>query len=374
MMKMKNFFPSGIVTGKAFCNRDNERAQLAQNIKHGEHTVVVAPRRYGKTSLIMQTLKENNFLSVRIDLFFVLQHEDVVRAVTENISELISTMLPKAKSASKKFIDIIMHSHPKFTFNLFGQKLEIGIRQAKEQTLSSLLKLLDEIATTLDKKCVIVFDEFQQVGALKENHAVEASIRHAVELSKNVSYVFCGSKRHLLNEMFSNRARPLYHLCELMKIDRISTPSYKKFLDKQSKSRWSGPLQDQVFQEIILLTENHPYYVSALSRHLWRLENIPVMADVQKVWIEYVAAQSDWIASDVEGLTLNQRKVLNTLASAPTKEPQGQIFCQKANITPASVKRSMDSLLELDMIFQDRNQFYNLLDPAVAYFIRVRTM
>ncbi len=271
---------------------------------------------------------------------------------------------------TKKIVDALAILNPKISFNLLGQKLEINVRQSNEKNISELLLILDQFAVKADTPCVIAFDEFQQIGELKENHAIEASIRHAVERSKYVSYIFCGSNRHLLNEMFSDKTRPLYHLCDLMRLDRISVESYRIFLKKLAKSRWKQAIIEDVFNEIMSITECHPYYVNALCRRLWRNENVLQVIDVVNVWQDYVEQQSSWIMSDLSRLTLAQRKLLTALALCPTTEPHSETFLIFAKMTASTIQKILPILQKMDLVYQDSNGFYKVLDPAFTFFIR----
>ena len=366
----EKYFPQGVATDNAFCNRETERSALKSSISAHEHIVLVAPRRYGKTSLITQVLKENKFPGTSIDFFFVLTQAEVSKHISEGISQIISTLLPRTKAACNKLIESVRSLNPKLTFNLLGQKLELSTKQTTERSISELLLALDQFADKANKSCVVVLDEFQQIAELKENHAIEAAIRHAVERSQRVSYIFCGSKRHLLNEMFSDKFRPLYHLCDLMTIDRISAKNYYEFLNKTAKKRWKKTLDRDVVIEIIYLTENHPYYVNALCRRLWRYDNTPTIEKVRNTWDEYVNQQSPWITTDISELTLNRRKVMTALAYQPTNEPQGRNFSNKTGLNPSGIKKSLTDLQKLDLIYKNQQGYYHVLDPAIAYFIR----
>lgn len=367
---MLRYFPQGIVTGDNFCNRENERQLLKTSIASHEHIVLVAPRRYGKTSLITQVLKENNFPGVSMDFFFVLSQEEVCKTIAEGISQIMSSLLPKTKAIANKLLDTIKAFNPKITLTLLGHKLEISSKQTTEKSISELLLALDHFAGKANKSCVVVFDEFQQIGQLKENHAVEAAIRHAVERSDHVSYIFCGSNRHLLNEMFSDKSRPLYHLCDLMTINRISKESYHSFLNKMSKKKWEKSLNEDAFDEIIHLTEVHPYHLNALCRRLWRTDDTPTLAEVRKTWDVYVEQQGVWISNDLSQLTLNRRKVLAALASQPSNEPQGHDFSKRVGLSPSGIKKCLMDLQRLDLIYAGQDGYYRVLDPVVAYFLR----
>jgi hypothetical protein len=155
-----------------------------------------------------------------------------------------------------------------------------------------------------------------------------------------------------------------------MTINRIDTLSYQTFLNKNAMKKWKSALNDDVSFEIMHLSENHPYYVNALCRRLWRNEKLPTISDVRNAWNEYVQQQGVWITDDLSNLSLNRRKVLTALAYQPTNEPQGQNFSASAGLNPSGIKKSLMDLQKLDMVYVDQKNHYRLLDPAVAYFLR----
>ena len=367
---MQEYFPQGVAIDESFCNRIKEKKALRTSIESNEHIVLVAPRRHGKTSLLAKVLTENDFPGISMDFFFVLTQAEVVKTISDGVSNIITQLLPKSQKTCKQLLKAAMALNPKLTFNLLGQKLEISTRQTTEKTISELLLALDQFAGKAKKSCVVIFDEFQQIGELKENHAVEAAIRHAVERSQYVSYIFCGSKRHLLNEMFSDKSRPLYHLCDLMTIERIDSAAYHDFINQRAKKRWKKLLNTDALEEITHLTENHPYYVNALCRRLWRGDKLPDLSEIRTIWNDYVNQQGVWITDDLSRLSLNRRKVLTALAIQNTKEPQGQEFSNRVSLAPSAIKKCLDDLKKLDVIYLKPDGYYNVLDPAVAYFIR----
>ncbi len=364
------YFPQGIAVDETFCNREEERANLKASIEAHEHIVMVAPRRYGKTSLIAQALKESKHPNINIDFFFVLTQTEVNRSIEAGVSKIVSELLPKTKAACNKLINTIRNYNPKLSINILGQKVEISAPQKSEISISELLMALDKVAEKVRKTCVVVFDEFQQVGQLKENHAIEASIRHAVERSMNTSYIFCGSNRHLLNEMFSDKSRPLYHLCDLMTIGRISNESYYKFLNKMAKKKWRQLLDTDVIHEIVHLTENHSYHLNALCRRLWRDSKVPSISYVRNTWDRYVNKQRGWIETDLSRLTLNRRKILTALAYEATNEPLGQHFSKNVGLAPSGINRGLIDLQKLDMVNKDEKGYFHVLDPVISYYIR----
>lgn len=374
MPSSNNLFPQGHAVGKSFCNRKKEREQLANSFHSGEHMVLVAPRRYGKSSLIKQVLLDTKIPGKRIDLLPATNILFVNKAIKLCFTELATEIAPKTKNAKEKLIQHLSDYNPKITFNLFGQKLELSSVQATEQGIIDMLTALDTLANKVNKNIVICFDEFQQVGLLKNHHSIEASIRHAIESSKNITYIFSGSSRHLLSQMFNTKSRPLYHLCELMELDRIGMEEYLPILVSRAKQRWNVKIKETIIEEILNLTKCHPYYVNALCRQLWKIEPSPSRAKVQDIWLQYIKTQSNWIGDDLARMTPNQRNIMAALAYAPVNEPFAHEFCDRVKMGASSVKKTLSFLLKQDFAHRDTDLYYKVLDPAIeAFLIQINT-
>ncbi|MDF1760652.1 MAG: ATP-binding protein [Coxiellaceae bacterium] len=368
-MKNRDLFPQGYATGDAFCNRISERKDLAHYMHHSQHVVVMAPRRYGKSSLIQQVLLDTKLIGTRIDLLPATNIYFVTKAVKKSFYEVAETILPKTEKAKLNLIKFIKTLHPKLKLGMFGQSIELALSDTPENSISEMLLGLDAIATKVNKKVVICFDEFQQISEFKNHHTIEASIRHAVEASQNISYIFSGSSRHLLSQMFNSKSRPLYRLCDLMEIDRIHFDSYFPILLKRFHQRWTKDISEAVINEVLSSTACHPFYVNSLCRLLWREDKIPTVASVQKQWQQYVLSQQKWIRDDLVRLTPNQRNIIAVLAFFPTNEPYAKDFVEKVRMSGSSLQAAMQKLLKLDMVHQSVGQ-YKVLDPAMAEYMR----
>ena len=215
-------FPEGLALGEAFINRVSERNTLIKRIKSSKHTVLMAPRRYGKTSLVMQVATDLKMHSCAIDLLAAYDVAYVRDQIVEKVGRLAIELLPTvSKKAPEKLMQIFKKMKPEITLGAFGQKLTLQFTSNPLQDITDILLKLDETAKHFKKNAVIFLDEFQQISLLKNAHSIEASLRHAAERSVNIAYVFSGSNRRLLAQMFGDSARPLYRLCQL--IDRKST-------------------------------------------------------------------------------------------------------------------------------------------------------
>ena len=368
-----DFFPPGLALGKAFCNRVQERGMLKKAILKNEHLVMISPRRYGKTSLITQAIQENNIAYCSIDFLPATNSQYIKNIILDGVGDLLPQILPKQKVAMQKLLGFFKGLNPKFSVSVFkmGVSVELSGAQPAPKSIIEALMGLDQVAEELNKKVVVLLDEFQQISSLSDNHTIEASIRHAVERSKNVTYIFSGSDRHALELMFNDKNRPLFHLCKLVRIERIHHQDFSQFIQAAAGLHWKNPLPDEVIAKILELTECHTYYVNYLCRQLWDDEKCPDQLErVEEVWAQCVANQLPWITDDIGKLSANQRAVLAALVAQPTKEIFSQAFLEKTGLQISSIRRVIDSLQKSNMIQKNKEGIYSVLDPAITTYLR----
>ncbi len=371
-VNMENFFPAGLALGEAFCNRVKERGTIKSSILKNEHIVVSSPRRYGKTSLITQVINENDLPHSSIDLLAATNTQYVKNAILLGVAELLPQILPKKKVIIDKVLNIFKSLNPKISASVInvGITVEFSSKQPATQSITSALMALDQVAQEVDKRIVILMDEFQQISSIADYHSTEASIRHALERSKNLSYIFSGSNRHILEQMFNDKSRPLYKHCKIIRLERIHAEDFIAFVQNAAKQKWDSHLSMGAAEAIIRVTERHTFYVNYLCRQLWNLKHPPKEEDVIKEWEQCVQDQLIWITDDVANMTANQRAIISVLVTEPTKEIFGLHFLEKAGLQAASVRRAVQTLQKNNVVYKDQSGVYHVLDPAIASYLR----
>ncbi len=367
MASIETYFPTGIVTGNAFCDREVEREYLKKRFEQNAHVVLISPRRYGKSSLINQFTLDQGLPFASVDLLPATSGKYVKNAMLDGVTSLLNSILPTVKRSKQKIISYFAKMNPVIEVSAFGQGIKLKPdEKTYEETIMKALMNLDEVAKEFKQHLIFVIDEFQQIALLEKAHSLEASIRHAVERSKNVFYIFSGSNRTLLEEMFKNKNRPLYHLCDEMKLNRISAQHYEIFLKKASQKTWKKMLSTESINAIIRFTECHPYYVNRLCRMVWDVNSLPQVEDIKRIWKKYIDSQKqDWVSEMLSNLTMNQRMVLAGLANSPQKELMSKEFASKLELSTSSIQRTIYSLIKNDLVYQDIDDFYNVLNPVV---------
>ncbi|OGT32809.1 MAG: hypothetical protein A3C44_03495 [Gammaproteobacteria bacterium RIFCSPHIGHO2_02_FULL_39_13] len=156
-------FPIGLAVGEAFCNRNKERTHLASNIQHNRHAVLLAPRRYGKTSLVNQVISELKVPHCEMDFLLSASIESAKTKIIEKTGELLFQLLPKTQQAKEKILTIFKKMHPQIVLSAAGQKIILqapGPDTTPEQTISDILINLDKTAVAAKKRAVVFMDEF----------------------------------------------------------------------------------------------------------------------------------------------------------------------------------------------------------------------
>jgi len=151
-------------------------------------------------------------------------------------------------------------------------------------SLGELLNSMDEIALKKGWNIIFEMDEFQQVASLETGHAIESQIRDAVQYARATMFIFLGSNRHLLEQMFSDKSRPFYNLCRIIRLDRMASAHYRTHLHDAAHIQWRRDISDESIDKILSLTERHPFYVNALCSRLWAEPGPSKQEEVAQAW------------------------------------------------------------------------------------------
>lgn len=361
-----NFFPTRLALGSAFCNRKQETNQLRQNIENVNPVLIMSPRRYGKTSLAINTFNKIVWTYVHMDFYKALSEEDIEKILLRGVGQLLGSLETTPKKLLKLASDFFSSMHVKVVLETAGLALDFSRRkQSPAETILESLEKLHDLAIKKNKKVILFMDEFQTIGEITDNYSIEASLREAAQKSTNVSYVYSGSNRHLLQEMFTDKKRPFYKLCNMIVLDRISETDYMGYINDAAKHRWRKPLTEAIINRIFALTERHSYYINKLCSMLW-LGDYPTVDHVNDIWGGFVAENKSQIERELELLSLNQRRLLISVAeNEPVKELYGRDFIQQMNLSSGSISRALSPLLEKDYLYLDKNNSYRILDPLV---------
>lgn len=371
---MKNPFVYGeTVSGDNFCDRVREMKELIADIKNGQNVIIFSPRRYGKTSLIKQALrkvKSQGILTFYIDLYPAINKGKFI----EIYAGAISSGIPGgARQVAKKIKEYLPRIIPKVVLDdqTFHLEFEFDRTGSISPNINDLLSAVNKEADRQNKSAVVVFDEFQEIANFDDDE-IERKMRSVFQNHRNVSYIFMGSKTHLMRDIFNNPNRPFYKSGKhfpLGKIDQeeLSLFAKKKFSDQAIVIGYNE------LNSILNNTECHPYYFQMLCNVLWELcidSRMITEADIGKALDILISRESSAYIAMWEELTIKQKNLMVALAMEECPEVFGKKFLETYGLGPSSsIQKALKKLLKKELI-QQKNGSYIIYDLFFKKWIR----
>jgi hypothetical protein len=368
---MENPFSyTGIVKGKAFCNRETEQTELLGFIRGYQNILLYSHRRYGKSSLIFKLFERLDrqrpkFGTLYVELYGTLSEKDFVAAILTSLSQIESRLeklaqLVRGAIQSVKFglsIDPISNS-PGISIS-FDSSYD-------EAVLNNALGLLGSFSKS--RKLLVVFDEFQEIANYKQA-GFEKRLRAIIQQHDNISYIFCGSKRHILNEIFSNQNRAFYKLAQSYPLSKIETSQYVSWA-KNLFGKSGRKIGAEFIEEIVLRCENHPMYVQQFLFYLWEQKNTTISREtVDEIELKVLQTSRNEFLNLWDSLTLNQKKTLKLIILTGGKDIFYARALQSADLKAGSqVTRSLEKLVGSDIVL--KNNYYKIQDVMFKNWIR----
>lgn len=363
---MIDYFPLGLALGEAFCNRVKELARLQNNIEKCKPTLISSPRRYGKTSLSLNAFERSGVPYTQADLFSIVSEEDAFQKILKGIGELVGKVVPPSKKAIDGAVKFFSELHIKVAVETFGFSLEFQNNKPRPaEGILAALQRLDQLCQKYDKKVVFFLDEFQTLTKVVTDHSLEAALRQIAQQTKHIVFVFSGSNRHLLHEMFDDSNRPFYKLCDRLALLKIQNEDYLPYLRKVWKNVWKAEIEPAVFEKLMSLSEHHSYYVNIIGSRLSE-KGLPTTQVIEDHWRAYLLEEKSQVSHEIDLLSPNQRKLLITLARyGEASSPTSQAFIQLIGMSAASIDQSLRELIKKDYLQRDEQGRISLLDPLI---------
>lgn len=356
-----------------FTDRIEETAHLVQNFKSLINTILISPRRWGKSSLVFKAagiaMREDGDLRVcRVDLFNVRSEEQFYTALAQSVIKSTATKWEDAVSSVTRFLSRFV---PKVSFG--GDPMgEITVELNMEELRRSpdeILDLAEKIAAEKKLRIVVCIDEFQNIATFDASLAFQKKLRSHFQQHENVAYCLYGSKRHMMMEVFTDYSMPFYKFGDIMFLEKIKTPDWVEFI-KGTFERTGKSIGDDICEEIVTRVENHPYYVQQLAQQVWlRTDKVAKMEAVDEAHSTIVAQLSLMFGTMTQALT-NQQMCLMRAMSAGEKNLSSRAVMEKYGLSsPTVISRARKALVEKD-ILDDIAGVYSFQDPVYAYWLK----
>ena len=370
-MKLANpFLISGYCSPDYFCDREAETAKMVSAIENGRDVTLISPRRMGKTGLVRHTFhsmeeRGENVISLYMDIFATRDLSDFIRLLAATVLGKLDSSPQKAVSRVVKFLK---SCRPKFTFDEVTGNPNVTLDLVLTEEEASLKEIFDYLQSS-DKRCVLAIDEFQQIAEYPEK-GTEALLRSYMQFVPNVHFVFSGSKRHLMQEMFLSANRPFFQSTQILQIGPIDPSNYFAFATKFFDSREQS-FPREVFDWIYDKFEGHTWYVQCLLNRLFEYAAPVDIGMAERAMAEILDESSYGYASLLNSCSEVSAKLIKAIAAeGRVKEITAGAFISKYKLKAASsVKSALAGLLNRELVYSSDDGFI-VYDRFMAEWIR----
>ena len=349
----KAFIYGKSVGGDNFTDRIRETKRLKLNFENGMNTILISPRRMGKTSLVKKVMAEMNAPSVKpiyMDIYDCRSEYDF-------LNRFASVLLKETASRTDQILDnikrFLIRVSPKISFSpepMSEVSLSLGITP-KEYQPEEILNLPEVIAKEKGIHLVVCIDEFQQIGELPDTLAVQKRMRGIWQHQEHATYCLFGSKKHLMTNLFQNKRMPFYQFGEMMYLDCIPTKDWVLYITSRFE-KYGKHLSNEMAERICKTVDNYSSYVQQLSWNLLAETNGTATEDDFKNAVDALIAQcSGLFVQQTLGLTTYQLNFIRALcAGIHTDFGSKEVNAQFPLGTKSNIVRIKSALTEKELI------------------------
>lgn len=363
------------VEGDTFTDRREETERLLMNFRYGVNTILISPRRMGKTSLVDKVcslLKDDGIRIARIDAFGCRSEYDFINAFATAVVRATSSRWEEWMENAKVFLS---RSVPKISFgqdpiNDFSISLEYN---ASNTTTEDVLALPERIAEAKGYRIVVCIDEFQQIGDFADSLTFQKKLRSVWQLQQRVSYCLYGSKKHIMETMFQNHSYPFYRFGDLFYLQKISEDDWVEYICSRFKVTGKA-ISVQLAREICQLTDRYSSYVQQLAWFVWlKTRDEANEEDLAQAVDRLLDACEPLFIQQTEELSAYQMNFLKAIANGVnTGFTQSSVLSQYHLGTAANITRLKKSLTDKDLITTVAANRIELSDPILLLWLKKR--
>lgn len=371
-MESKPFIFGIATSGDNFTDRKKDTERLLLNFQHGVNTVLISPRRWGKTSLVQKVchLAQSDKLKVvYLDIFSCRSDKDFYDAFAAAVLKQTSSKLDEWFENVKLFLSRIS---PKISIGTdpmtdFSISLEMN---PKREDIEEILQLPEKIAQKKGFNIVICIDEFQQIAEFKDSKTFQKRLRTVWQLQKSVSYCLFGSKKHLMNELFEKKSLPFYKFGDAIYLSKIGTADWVDYIC--SRFMVTGKvITKELAERICKMVDNHSSYVQQLAWLVWiRTDQLATINDLEAAYQDIIEQNTPLFEKQTESLTTYQMNFLRAIIDGVHSEFTTQETLNKYQLgSSANVAIVKKALVKKELIEVEKRQIV-ISDPLLAVWLK----
>lgn len=363
------FITYGYESAEYFCDRKAETNELVTMLTNGNHAALISPRRMGKTGLIRHCFAQkeiqDRYYTFLIDIYATKNLQDMVYRMGQGI---VNRLKSRGQSAIDGFLRFVTSLRTGISFDGQGNaswNVGLGDIKSPEFTLEEIFSYLK----AADRKCIVAIDEFQAIADYPEQN-VEELMRTYVQDCRNAVFIFSGSQKSMMSEMFSSPARPFYQSVSLMFLKPVAMPEYETFA-RSHFEKAGKQIADGVVKAIYDRFDGTTWYLQKVLNQLFAARDNVVVGDVD-IAVQQIINQNEEAYKDLLfQLTARQRDLLVAVSrEGKACQITGSAFVKRYHLTSASsVQKSAQALMEKQLLTHQQG-VYEVYDKFMSEWLR----
>lgn len=363
------------VEGDAFTDRKEETERLKMNFLYGVNTILISPRRMGKTSLVDKAcglVKSDSVKIAKMDAFGCRSEADFVDSFATAVIRATSSKWEEWIENAKTFLSRFV---PKVTFgqdpvNDFSISFEYN---TGNNAVEDILRLPERIASQKGCRLVVCVDEFQQIGEFPDSLTFQKKLRGIWQLQSHVSYCLYGSKKHMMENMFQRQDYPFYRFGDLFYLGKIGETDWIEYIRGRFETT-GKEISEELARRICEVTERYSSYVQQLAWFVWlRCGNAATAEDVEFGIDRLLDACEPLFIQQTESLSAYQMNFLHLLADGiHSGFTRTSVLASYRLGTTANITRIKKALTEKDLITTSGPMTYEISDPILPLWLKRR--
>ncbi len=365
------FIYGKVVTGKQFINRTDDIKRIQNNISAGINTILISPRRWGKSSLIKQIESLNKDKKLRfafMDFFNIRTEEDFLEKYSREIVKCSITRKEELLQSGKAFFQKISPSISFGADPLNDFSVSFNWNEA-DKTRDEIINLPETIARRKGIKIVVCIDEFQNIARLSKNISFEQELRSYWQYHESTTYCLYGSRKHMMLELFKQESRAFYRFGDLFLMERIPEKHWIGFIIGNFEDSGKS-ISKELVMKMIGMTNNHPDYLQQLCHNVWNGTDTKATHEILVQAMDLVVRSNVLHYQDIcDSLSNTQLNLLNAILAGETKLTASKTMQQYKLGTPRNVTKNKMVLIEKDIVeMHGESILFN--DPIFEYWLR----
>lgn len=374
-MKNNPFILTPMIPEEYFCDREEETRRLVATVTNQSNIVLISPRRVGKTGLINHCFEQpeikDEFITISIDILHTTSFGELIlelgNAVFKNVAKRSDRMLAKFTAALRSLRASFgydpLNGTPTFD-------IKLGQVSTPDYTLDEILGYLEEA----DKPCIVAIDEFQQVTNYPEKN-IEALLRGRIQRLRNTFFIFAGSERRIMNEMFFSSKRPFYQSASLMQLEPIKIENYIAFVKHHFEAN-NKLINDETIINIYNQWQGITMYMHRILHDAFIIVQEGekcTMQVIEDVTNTYISQNEKRLQEMLAFISPQQKELLYAIAreGVATKLTSAAFVKRNQLKSASAVQSAVKRLLEYDIITQKGHEF-SISDPLLSIWLRNR--